>query len=149
MKRLAVVAIAAMALGTVACNRGERHARNDTTITNDVKRELADKQVPGSIDVATANGVVTLTGTVPDATAKDRAQSVANAITGVDRVVNNLRTAAADNPLRPGIGAQPGMQNPPGMPHQPGIPPAAPGSMNAPGAAAPGAAGAPPAPDMR
>ncbi|MGD9765140.1 MAG: BON domain-containing protein [Candidatus Binatia bacterium] len=85
------VAALAMAAG---CN--ER--RPDTQITADVRKELAEEEVPGTIDVSTANAVVTLSGTVPNQEAKDEAEDAAEDVAGVDRVVNNLTTAPAAAP---------------------------------------------------
>jgi hypothetical protein len=45
------------------------------------------------------DGVVTLTGTVPDLAVKEQARLVVAGITGVNRVINDLRsTTAADAP---------------------------------------------------
>lgn len=70
----------------------------DEKITADVEVTLRTK-VPGSIVVATRDGVVTLSGTVPDSAARDRAAELARHANGVARVENNLRaTIAADAP---------------------------------------------------
>ena len=65
---------------------------NDAAITTQVNAELAKD--PGlsalRIDVDTRDGQVTLSGSAPDATAKDRATRLATAIKGVTRVENRL-----------------------------------------------------------
>ncbi len=148
MKRLMVCGAMLLAVGAVACSRNDnRTARNDAAVAAEVRHDLAQKQVPGVIDVVFANGTATLSGTVPDQAAKDKAASVADDVNGVDRVVNNLRTTtAADAPMRPGLN-QPAAPGAPGAP----LPP-----RNAPGQAypnevAPNAAPVAPnaAPDMR
>jgi len=151
MKRMMLCGAMLLAIGAVACSRSDnRGGRNDAAVAAEVRHDLAQKQVPGVIDVIFTAGTVTLSGTVPDNAAKERAASVADDVAGVDRVVNNLRTTtAADAPGRPNLGqpAAPGAQipprNAPGMgtlPNEP-APNAAPAPYNAP---APNAA-----PDMR
>jgi len=65
---------------------------NDAAVTTQVKAELAKD--PGlsalRIDVDTEAGRVTLSGTAPDAAARDRATRLASGIKGVTRVENRL-----------------------------------------------------------
>ncbi len=67
-------------------------AVDDTAITTKVKADIIAE--PGlsalKIDVDTKDGVVTLTGTVDSAAMKDRAQQVAQGVSGVKSVVDNL-----------------------------------------------------------
>jgi osmotically-inducible protein OsmY len=67
-------------------------AIDDATITTKVKTAVLAE--PGlktlQIDVDTKNGVVTLAGTVDTPALKDRAQQVAQSVTGVKSVDNNL-----------------------------------------------------------
>ena len=65
----------------------------DAAITSAVKTKfLADPNVSGlKIDVDTANGVVTLTGNVPNATEKTRALELARETTGVKSVTDRLK----------------------------------------------------------
>lgn len=56
---------------------------------------------PGTIGVATIDGVVTLSGTVPNAAAKEDAEDAAEDVDGVKQVMNNLRTAAAGDAPAP------------------------------------------------
>lgn len=67
-------------------------AVTDTDVTFAVERALfRDPFVPANdIDVTTAAGVVTLTGTVEDLLARDRAVRLAEAIRGVRSVVNRI-----------------------------------------------------------
>lgn len=120
MRSLAIAAAVGIALASSACNRPS--TRTDAMITADVKKQLSDQHVPGSIDVATAKNVVTLTGTVPDKGAKDRAENIANDVKDVDRVVNEIHTTmAGDAPAAaqprlapaPGNGAAPPAGQPP------------------------------------
>jgi len=70
---------------------------DDLKITASVKTKLAGemglKTVP-NIDVTSVNGVVTLSGSVDSAAAKDRAETIAKAIPQVVKVVNNLQVVA-------------------------------------------------------
>ena len=57
------------------------------------------------VDVDTVKGTVYLTGVVPDAAAKTRAQELAHRVDGVANVVNNLKTEstnAGDTPANAG-----------------------------------------------
>ena len=67
-------------------------AVDDAAITAKVKTAVIGE--PGlsalKIDVDTKDGVVTLTGTVDSAAMKDRAQQVAQSVSGVRSVVDNL-----------------------------------------------------------
>src|SRR5215470_1050967 len=92
-----IAVILAVALALAACSRT---GQNDTSINGEVKKSVAD--MPGFIEVATVNGIVTLSGTVPDAQAKLRAGEMANRVQGVRGVVNNLHpTMAGDVPIAP------------------------------------------------
>jgi hyperosmotically inducible periplasmic protein len=64
----------------------------DATITTKINAALAadDKLSALKINVDTANGRVTLNGTAPDATSRDRATTLAAAVEGVMSVDNRL-----------------------------------------------------------
>jgi hyperosmotically inducible protein len=73
---------------------------NDTWITSKVKTEIAlDKGLGGSdISVDTnQNGVVTLTGTVPNEAERQRAMAVTRSVTGVREVKDALTVTAQKN----------------------------------------------------
>src|SRR5882724_2482946 len=72
-------------------------ARQDASITTDIKAQLfSDSQVRSAhLDVATKNGVVTLTGTVPDDTARYEAVRVARTTSGVKDVTDRTTVAEA------------------------------------------------------
>jgi hyperosmotically inducible periplasmic protein len=65
---------------------------DDATITSKVNATLAkDKDLSAlKIDVDTQNGVVTLSGPAPTATAKERASEIARSVKGVNSVNNQL-----------------------------------------------------------
>jgi osmotically-inducible protein OsmY len=65
---------------------------DDASITAKVNASLAkDKELSAiKIDVDTQNGVVTLSGPAPSATAKERASEVARTVKGVNSVNNQL-----------------------------------------------------------
>lgn len=75
---------------------GPGEVASDTTITTEVKSRLeSDYQLRDSdISVSTANGEVTLEGSVRDATAKSAAEDAARSVEGVRTVHNNLDTSA-------------------------------------------------------
>ncbi|HUJ09539.1 MAG TPA: BON domain-containing protein [Verrucomicrobiae bacterium] len=80
----------------------------DHKITTAVEDELLfEKSVsPNFIDVTTDKGIVTLTGTVNDILAKDRAVKIAETIRGVRAVVNRIEvrpTARPDQDIRKGV----------------------------------------------
>lgn len=64
----------------------------DATITTKINAALAadDKLSAIKINVDTANGRVTLSGTAPDAASRDRATTLASAVEGVTGVDNKL-----------------------------------------------------------
>lgn len=72
-------------------------ARTDSGITTAVQSSYySDDSVRGqNIDVSTANGVVTLRGTVADDTSRQQAETIARGVDGVTRVENQLRVESA------------------------------------------------------
>jgi hyperosmotically inducible protein len=73
---------------------GEKN--DDATITAKVNASLAaDKDLSAiKIDVDTQNGVVTLSGPAPSATARERASEIARSVKGVNSVNNQLTVKA-------------------------------------------------------
>ena len=69
---------------------------DDATITAKVNASLAaDKDLSAiKIDVDTQNGVVTLSGPAPSATARERASEIARSVKGVNSVNNQLTVKA-------------------------------------------------------
>jgi hyperosmotically inducible protein len=99
----ALLGALALAFTTIAC------AETDPGITTAVKGKLAadDTVKAYRIDVDTKDGVVTLSGAVDTAVAKDRAVEVAKATDGVRDVVDQLTvspgatpTTGVDDPLQ-------------------------------------------------
>ena len=86
LQRFAVLLSTAALLGTVAC------AQSDPGITTSVKAKLAadDTVKAYQIDVDTSNHVVTLTGAVETAAAKDQAMMIARRTDGVRDVIDHL-----------------------------------------------------------
>jgi hyperosmotically inducible periplasmic protein len=106
-RAMRLVLATALVVGLCGCTAmtGESAKRNvdDATITTAVKSKLAADRVATltSVDVDTVRGTVYLTGIVPDAAAKLRAQEIAQQVNGVNNVINNLKTkssAAGDVP---------------------------------------------------
>jgi hyperosmotically inducible protein len=79
-----------------------KEALTDSTITTKLKAQyLADDILRHSdISVTTANGVVTLTGTVPSLVAHARAVATARKASGVRRVEDNLRVTGPAEPMQ-------------------------------------------------
>ena len=74
--------------------RGPRgYQRSDDRIREDINERLTDDAMidASEIEVAVQNREVTLTGTVRDRNEKRRAEDIAEAVTGVAHVQNNLR----------------------------------------------------------
>ena len=93
---MSVVLIVMLGLGA-GCRSmtGESASQNidDTTITTQVKAKLAAEKVSNltRVSVATAKGNVSLTGVVPTATDRARAEELARGVKGVQGVANNLQ----------------------------------------------------------
>jgi osmotically-inducible protein OsmY len=105
MKKFLTSATLVLALCLTGCIDNDPYgaAESEATITARVQQELADEGVPGNIQVTSRANLVTLTGTVPDQDAKEKAEDVAHDVDGVDRVMNNLRTTmAGDAPAASG-----------------------------------------------
>ena len=84
-------AVLAAAIMTVAC------AQTDAGITTNVKTKLAadDTVKAYQVDVDTRNGVVTLSGNVESAAAKDQAIMIARQTDGVRDVIDQIRVDEA------------------------------------------------------
>jgi hyperosmotically inducible protein len=113
--RTMTVALAVVGMATVAgCNRDSSgtaprtsgaqdtsravaQTTDDVGVTTRVKTALiAESQLNSrNIDVDTRNGIVTLSGTVPDKGQSDRAAQLAKGIDGVKQVENRLKVGAS------------------------------------------------------
>jgi hyperosmotically inducible periplasmic protein len=91
LQRLGILFSAAGLAMTIAC------AQTDAGITTAVKTKLAadDTVKAHQIDVDTANGVVTLTGTVDMPAAREKAVTIARGTDGVKDVVDHITVNAA------------------------------------------------------
>lgn len=97
-----VVAFGAQAQGTgIGSSMGSANTSmgqkvSDSTVTTKVKAALlsASGLKSTNIHVRTVDGVVRLTGTVPDHTQKDQAEQVTQGVSGVQSVDNQLKTAS-------------------------------------------------------
>ena len=89
-----IVLLAALLSG---CNRGP----SDETLTQNVRAKLsADPALAAeAINVNTASGVVTLSGTVKNDANKSRAEQLARGVEGVKQVTNNLTARPAPTPI--------------------------------------------------
>ena len=89
---LIVVALAVGCRSTTGTSFGQNV--DDTKITSEVKTKLAGDKMASltRVSVTTVNGNVSLTGVVPTATDRARAEDLARRVTGVTQVTNNLQT---------------------------------------------------------
>ncbi len=89
MKNLSIIAVAILALSFTGCTA---QSVDDAAITTKVTGKFAVDQDTSAlkIEVATANGVVTLKGTVPTQSEKDKAEQIARNTEGVKKVINNI-----------------------------------------------------------
>jgi hyperosmotically inducible protein len=90
-------AIVVATLTLAGCARAVTQYTDDATITTRVKTALLnDRSVNGStIDVSTANGVVTLSGSVRTAQERERAVAIARSTGGVADVRSMLQIDGA------------------------------------------------------
>jgi osmotically-inducible protein OsmY len=93
---MAAAMVAAAACTAPPDDVGQSLLRTDAAITAQVQSSyFADPVVKGmAIDVDTADGVVTLTGTVSSDLEKNRALQAAESVEGVDHVVDQLKVSA-------------------------------------------------------
>jgi Flp pilus assembly secretin CpaC len=108
MKRRYIVGMACLVMGLVGCTDASERTVGfrDESITADVEAALRAK-IPGKIDVNTRDQVVTLSGTVPDVAARERAAEIAADVKGVERVDNNLRATIAGDAPAAGVAPNP------------------------------------------
>ena len=99
LRSLMAVTFCVLVLAGGACRSGPE----DSTITASVKSKLAaDTTVPATtINVDTKDGAVTLTGTVDNAAAKTKAETIAKGTEGVKSVTNNITVRAASTTTAP------------------------------------------------
>jgi len=109
---LAITITALLICGAAGCAEFADSSRevvrsvDDANISNDVASEFANDRARSTladVDVNTRDGVVYLTGTVPDTRAEQLAIGIARDVRGVREVVSNLRTedvAARDRDRR-------------------------------------------------
>lgn len=106
MKILLVTLLAVLTLTFFGC---ATRTMDDTSITTTVKSKLAADTDTSAIriGVETNSGVVTLSGEVPTATEKSKAEQLAKNTEGVTRVVNNIMVSPPKTES-PGIGEKTG-----------------------------------------
>jgi hypothetical protein len=102
MRRSLFLAPALLAIGVMA---GCTQPRPDSEIVAEVRQDLREGDVPGTIAVEITNGSVALNGSVPTEKAREQAEDIADDVSGVTQVTNNLRVVAGDapasQPIRP------------------------------------------------
>ncbi|MBO0860530.1 MAG: BON domain-containing protein [Chloracidobacterium sp.] len=89
MKVSFIVIVAALVIFLTGC---ESRTATDATVTTAVKNKLAAEPTTSAarINVDTANGTVTLSGSVPTAAERSEAERIARNTQGVTQVVNNI-----------------------------------------------------------
>lgn len=100
MRRLVIPIMISVAVFLVSCSS---QAIDDSTVTAKVKSKLAADSPTSAIKIGvdTREGVVTLSGTVPTDTEKNKAEQLARNTDGVKRVTNDIKvdpnSASASN----------------------------------------------------
>ena len=95
---LSVLVLAVFVAAGAGCRSttGESFGQNwdDTGITSSVKRKLAADTTSTltRVSVTTVKGNVSLTGVVPTAADRARAEEIARSVNGVQQVTNDLQT---------------------------------------------------------
>lgn len=110
--RVSLYVTAVVLLTVLAVATGCSKAPNDAQITSDIQTKLsADSGLQGKqLSVQTANGTVTLSGTVDNESQREAAARYASSEPGVKQIVNNLQVAP---PPEPTAQAQPVEQEKP------------------------------------
>jgi hyperosmotically inducible protein len=112
MKLSFIAIVAALLISLTGC---ESRTATDAAVTTAVKNKLASDPTTSAtrINVDTANGVVTLSGSVPTVAEKSEAERVARNTQGVTQVVNNI-TVEGGATGTPGAAASPETMGTPG-----------------------------------
>jgi hyperosmotically inducible periplasmic protein len=112
MKLSFIAIVAALLISLTGC---ENRSATDATVTTAVKNKLAADATTSAarINVDTANGVVTLSGSVPTIAEKSEAERVARNTQGVTQVVNNI-TVEGGGTVTPEATGTPGAMATPG-----------------------------------
>src|SRR5215475_1863632 len=97
MKLSFIAIVAALVIALTGC---ESRTATDATVTTAVKNRLAADPTTSAarINVDTANGAVTLSGSAPTAAEKSEAERVALNTQGVRQVVNNVSVEGGGAP---------------------------------------------------
>ena len=100
-----VIALQAASLAPLQAQDTKERKITDSDITSAVEeRFLFDKAVPWTfVDIKTNEGIVTLSGTVDNLLAKERATKIAESVKGVRSIVNNINVqtvARSDEEIR-------------------------------------------------
>ncbi len=98
--RVSLYVTAVVLLTVLAVATGCSKAPNDAQITSDIQTKLnADSGLQGKqLSVQTANGTVTLSGTVDNESQREAAARYASSEPGVKQIVNNLQVAPPPEP---------------------------------------------------
>ncbi|GAC1677248.1 MAG: hypothetical protein PVS2B2_13520 [Candidatus Acidiferrum sp.] len=99
LSRLALCAVLASGLFGVSCNRLSKPT--DDAITTDIKSKMFSDPAlkSASVGVSSNDGVVTLTGQVPDEATRQAADNIASASGGVKQVIDQMSVAATQTAM--------------------------------------------------
>jgi osmotically-inducible protein OsmY len=91
-------------VGCQSMNRSMGENRNDASVTAAVKERITQDRTANltDINVDTRDGTVYLKGEVPTFEDKRRAERLAQDVSGVDRVINDLRVSSSTMSPRSG-----------------------------------------------
>ena len=97
---LAVLLVSAVLVGACTTTQSPSRQVNDDMIHTAVKAKLTGERFSNivNVDVNVTNGVVTISGEVPNEEVKREAEAEARTVDGVRKVNNNLQVS---NPPRP------------------------------------------------
>jgi hyperosmotically inducible protein len=115
MKLSFIAIVAALVISLTGC---ETRTATDAAVTTAVKNKIAADPTTSAarINVDTANGVVTLSGSVPTVAEKAEAERIARNSQGVTQVVNNITVegGGAGGAVTPETNVTPGTAGTPG-----------------------------------
>jgi BON domain-containing protein len=111
MIRTTAIALLACATVVLGCNRDRPDATVNAAVMAKLDREPS--LAGGTVASRTEAGHVYLSGTVPTAEQRRRAQDLADDVTGVKEITNDIQVSTSAAPSAPPSTTTPGTMNPP------------------------------------
>ena len=101
MKKKSFIAVAAVTVMLAFAMPSCKPTVKDVDLVNKIESAKAGMSNMSNVNATVSEGVVTLSGTVPDAQTKSAAENNVKAIEGVKSVVNNIEVVAPPPPPAP------------------------------------------------